>query len=217
MPIDIQSISIEIDKSYKNIIEFIEICKPEKLEDSSYQDWSYKDVLAHLARWISFSADKLQSIVDKVPFNDVDDFRKANRVWYEEDKEKELKNVESSLGQSMTQYKEVINGFSKKDLIREDLPLGFKIELWRYIVMDGVTHPSGHLLYHYLKRRNYWYFLKVLESTEDIYSIYSNGNNKVYSFEEYEDTNGMVKERMIELDNTYRDKELLNKVIAANQ
>jgi hypothetical protein len=117
----------------------------------------------------------------------------------------------------MTQYKEVIKGFSKDDLIREDLPLGFKIKLWRYMVMDGVTHPSGHLLYHYLKRRNYWHFLKVLESTEEIYSIYSKGNNKVYSFKEYEDINGMVKERMIELSNTYRNKELLNKVIAANQ
>lgn len=137
MLLDVESISVEIDKTYNNINEFIDICKSERLEDSSYQDWSYKDVVAHLARWISFSADRLKSIIDKVP-------------------------------------------------------------------------------YHYLKRRNYWYFLKVLETTEGIYSLFSNGNSKVYSFEEYEDTTGMVKERIEELRNTYKGIEILNKVIDAN-
>ncbi len=217
MTLDIESISTEIDRTHKNIIEFIEICKSEKLEDSSYQDWSYKDVVAHLTRWISFSADKLQSILNKVPFKDVEDFRKANKAWYEEDKVKELKSVESAFNQAIAQYKVVIKGFSKEDLIREDLPLGFKIELWRYMIMDGSTHPYGHLLYHYLKRRNYWYFLKVLESTKEIYYQFSKGNNKVYSFDEYEDTNGMVKERLKELQDTYGDMEIVKKVIDANR
>ena len=217
MLLDVESITVEIDQTYKNIKEFIDVCKLEKLEESSYQDWSYKDVVAHLTRWITFSADKLQSILDKVPFKDVDDFRKTNKVWYEEDKAKELIDVEFAFGQEIARYKEVIKGFSKEDLIREDFPLGLKIELWRYIVTDGSIHPSGHLLYHYLKRRNYWYFLKVLEATKDIYSLYSKGNSKVYSFEEYEDTTGMVKERIEELRNTYQDMEMLKKVIEANQ
>lgn len=217
MRLDIESIGAEIDRTYKNVLEFIEICKPEKLEDSSYQDWSYKDVVAHLTRWISFSADKLQSILNKVPFKDVDDFRKANREWYEDDKEKELKKIEYEFKQAVAQFKEVIKGFRKGDLIRTDLPLGFTIELWRYMIMDGSIHPNGHLLYHYLKRRNYWYFLKLLEDTKNIYSLYSNGNNKVYSFEEYENTNGMVKERIEELRNTYSNMDILKQVIDANQ
>ena len=216
MLLDVESISVEIDKASKNIKEFIETCKSEKLEDSSYQDWSYKDVVAHITRWISFSSDKLQSILDKVPFKDVDDFRKVNKVWYEKDKGKVLRDIESAFDQAIARYKEVIKGFYKEDLIREDLLLGFKIELWRYMVMDGLIHPNGHLLYHYLKRRNYWYFLKVLENTEDIYTLFSKGNNKVYSFEEYEDTNGMVKERIKELRNTYQDMEILKNVIEAN-
>ncbi len=214
--IDIKNISLELDKAHKNVRELIEICRSEKLEDSTYQDWSYKDVVAHLTRWISFSANRLNCIANKIRFNDVEDFRKANKEWYEEDKGKGLGEVEDKFDQAVARYKEVIQDYGNEDLIREDFPLGFKIELWRYMIMDGSIHPNGHLLYHYLKRRNYWYFLKVLEDTEDIYSLYSNRNNKVYSFKEYEDTNGMVKARMEELRNIHSDMGILKKVMDAN-
>jgi len=214
---DLARINLEIDRTHKNVLEFITICKSENLRSSSYEDWIYKDVIAHLTRWISFSADKLESIKNKIPFNDVDDFRKANREWYVVDKEKELKKVESEFEKVLEKYKAVIATYGKEDLIKNDLPLGFRIDLWRYMIMDGSTHPNGHLLYHYLKRRKYLNFIKVIEETEDIFSLFSNGNSKVYSFEEYEDKDGMVKERIEELSKAYKDKDILKKVIEANQ
>ncbi len=192
------------------------ICKSENLQSSSYEDWSYKDVIAHLTRWISFSADKLESIKNRIPFKDVDDFRKVNREWYAVDHDKELKIVELKFENAIEKYKAVIATYSKEDLIKNDLPLGFKIDLWRYMIMDGSTHPNGHLLYHYLKRRKYLNFIKVIEETEDIFSLFSKGN-KVYSFIEYEDKDGMVKERIKELSKAYKDKDILKKVIEANQ
>ncbi len=159
---DFKRINLEIDRTHKNVLEFITICKSENLYDSSYEDWNYKDVITHLTRWISFSANKLESIKNQIPFKDVDDFRKANREWYAVDNDKELKIVESGFENAIEKYKAVIATYSKEDLIKNDLPLGFKMDLWRYMIMDGSTHPNGHLLYHYLKRRKYLNFIKVL-------------------------------------------------------
>jgi hypothetical protein len=83
--------------------------------------------------------------------------------------------------------------------------------------MDGSTHPNGHLLYHYLKRRKYLNFIKVMEETKDIFYLFSNGNSKVYSFVEYEDKAGMVKNRLEELSKAYNDNDILKKVMEANQ
>jgi len=214
---NLKRINLEIDRTQKNVLDFMTICKSENLKNSSYEDWSYKDVIAHLTRWISFSADKLESIKNQIPFKDIDDFRKANREWYSVDYDKELKIVESGFENAIKKYKAVIATYSKEELIKDDLPLGFKIDLWRYMIMDGSTHPSGHLLYHYLKRRNYLNFIKVIEETEDIFSLFSKGNSKVYSFAEYEDNDGMVKERLEELSKAYRDKDIVKKVREANQ
>jgi len=214
---DLKRINLEIDRTHNNVLEFITICKSENLKSSSYEDWSYKDVIAHLTRWISFSADKLESIKNQIPFKDVDDFRKANREWYEVDHNNELNKVESEFEKAIEKYKAVIATYGEEELIKNDLPLGFRIELWRYMIMDGSTHPNGHLLYHYLKRRKYLNFIKVIEETEEIFSLFSKGNSKVYSFVEYEDKDGMIKERVKELSKAYKDKDILKKVIEANQ
>ncbi|MEL7672081.1 hypothetical protein SDC9_75835 [bioreactor metagenome] len=214
---DLARINLEIDRTHKNVLEFITVCNSENSKSSSYEDWSYKDVIAHLTRWISFSADKLESIKNQIPFKDVDDFRKTNREWYAVDYNKELKIVESEFEKAIKKYKAVIVTYGKEELIKNDLPLGFGIDLWRYMIMDGSTHPNGHLLYHYLKRRKYLNFIKVMEETKDIFYLFSNGNSKVYSFVEYKDKAGMVKNRLEELSKAYNDNDILKKVMEANQ
>ena len=147
----------------------------------------------------------------------MDDFRKTNREWYAVDYNKELKIVESEFEKAIKKYKAVIVTYGKEELIKNDLPLGFGIDLWRYMIMDGSTHPNGHLLYHYLKRRKYLNFIKVMEETKDIFYLFSNGNSKVYSFVEYKDKAGMVKNRLEELSKAYNDNDILKKVMEANQ
>jgi len=214
---DIKRINLEIERTHKNVLEFITICKSENLNSSSYEDWNYKDVIVHLARWISFSADKLKSIKNQIPFKDIDDFRKVNKKWFEVDHNIELKKVLFDFEKAIETYKAVIATYSEEELIKSDLPLGFRIDLWRYMIMDGSTHPNGHLLYHYLKQRKYFSFIKVIDETEDIFSLFSEGNSKVYCFTEYEDKDGMVKDRLEELSKAYKDKDILKKVIEANQ
>jgi hypothetical protein len=35
---------------------------------------------------------------------------------------------------------------------RRDLPTGFDLPLWRYVLIDGFAHPTQHLMFHCLKR-----------------------------------------------------------------
>lgn len=56
-----------------------------------------------------------------------------------------------------------------------------------------------------------------MEETKDIFYLFSNGNSKVYSFVEYEDKAGMVKNRLEELSKAYNDNDILKKVMEANQ
>ena len=35
---------------------------------------------------------------------------------------------------------------------RTDLPTGFDLPLWRYVLIDGFAHPTQHLMFHCLKR-----------------------------------------------------------------
>ena len=58
----IKEIITEINKIEIDIADFISSYKSEQLV-SNYDDWNYKDVIAHLLEWIMFSKNKLNAIV----------------------------------------------------------------------------------------------------------------------------------------------------------
>ena len=215
--ITIAQIKNEIDKTHKNIDFFVEKHKNEDVNISSYDDWNYKDIIAHITEWIRFSADKLESIKKNRAFKDIDDFNKINQVWFMNDKEKDIETVRREFENAINQYKEVVKLYSAKDLIRKDYPTGFEFELWRYMIMDGSIHPNKHLMYHYLKKRDYESFMKLIEQTESIFALYSKNSIEVYSFEEYEDVSGMIKDSIKGLDKTYSHNEIIKKVVEANK
>ena len=53
----IKEIITEINKIEIDIADFISSYKSEQLF-SNYDDWNYKDVIAHLLEWIMFSKNK---------------------------------------------------------------------------------------------------------------------------------------------------------------
>jgi hypothetical protein len=215
--ITITQIENEIDKAHENVNSFIEKNKNANTNLSSYEDWNYKDIIAHITEWIRFSADKLESIKNGKVFKDIDDFSKVNQVWFVNDKDKDMKTVILEFENAISQYNGVLKLYTKEDLIRTDYPTGFEFELWRYMIMDGSIHPNKHLLYYYLKKRDYESFIKILEQTKSIFALYSKNNIEVYSFEEYEDVSGMIKESIRELGKLYSNNEVVKKVIEANK
>jgi hypothetical protein len=215
--ITIAQIESEIDKTYKNVNRFIEKNKTTNTRLSSYDDWNYKDIIAHITEWIDFSAKKLESIKNGKVFKDIDDFNRVNQIWYANDKDKDIETISLDFTNAINQYKDVVKLYSEEDLIRKDYPTGFEFEIWRYMIMDGSIHPNKHLLYHYLKKRDYESFIRIVEQTESIFALYSKNSIDVYSFEEYEDISGMVKDSIRELDKTYSHNEIIKKVIEANK
>ncbi len=82
--------------------------------------------------------------------------------------------------------------------------------------MDGSIHPSKHLMYHYLKKVKFVPYVDLLEQPERIFRIYANNRESVYSFEEYEDNKGIIKARMKEIQEMYKDNKLIKKAVNAN-
>jgi len=83
--------------------------------------------------------------------------------------------------------------------------------------MDGSIHPHKHLLYHYLKQREDGEFVRILEQTKDIFSLYSKNSINVYSFEEYEDRHGKTREVIKKLIKTYNNSEIVMTLVKANE
>ena len=88
----IKEIITEINKIEINIVDFISSYRSERLV-SNYNDWNYKDVIAHLFEWIMFSKNKLNAIVHNQDFQEIsniDIFNKQNYIKNNADKIDEL-------------------------------------------------------------------------------------------------------------------------------
>jgi hypothetical protein len=214
--ITVSEIKNEIDIMHENVISFIVKNRNENVSNSSYDDWNYKDIIAHITEWIKFSADKLKSIKKNLAFTDIEDFNKVNQEWFINDKDKDIEKVKFAFEDAISQYKEILKLYSLEDLNRKDYPIGFEFELWRYMIMDGSIHPHKHLMYHYLKTRDFESFIRLIEQTESIFTLYSKNNINVYSFEEYEDVSGKVAKNIREIDKRYSNNEIVKKVVEAN-
>ena len=66
----IKEIITEINKIEIDIVDFISSYKSEQLV-SNYDDWNYKDVIAHLFEWLMFSKNKLNVIVHNLSLDHI--------------------------------------------------------------------------------------------------------------------------------------------------
>ena len=70
----IKEIITEINKIEIDIADFISSYKSEQFV-SNYDDWNYKDVIAHLFEWLMFSKNKLNVIVHNQDFQEISNTR----------------------------------------------------------------------------------------------------------------------------------------------
>jgi hypothetical protein len=170
--------------TYNKIMEFGKYYKNDNLLETSFSNWNAKDVIGHINSWIKFSEDKLESIKTKHSFEDVShvDIEKFNKRTYEKNKTKSLENTLNETKIILEKYRNILNLFNEEELLSKEFPTGFSFELWKYMAMDVYIHPMMHILYHYLKRKDYDEFIKKIENTKKAFMEYSTNNIKEYYF-----------------------------------
>lgn len=127
--ITIAHIEAEIDKTYEHVITFIEKNKAEGVNSSTYEDWNYKDVIAHITEWIMYSTKRLDCIKHNRPIKDIDDVEHINNTLYSKNRDKKITTVSREFEEAIIRYKNVIEQYSEEDLLRKNYPTGFDIEL----------------------------------------------------------------------------------------
>lgn len=212
----IKEIITEINKIEIDIADFISSYKSEQLV-SNYDDWNYKDVIAHLLEWIMFSKNKLNAIVHNQDFQEISNIDIFNKQNYIKNKNKHITELQKKLIFELNEYKNIVLLYTEADLQRKDLPTGFSFELWRYMIMDTIIHPVMHLLYYLIKTKNYKLFFKLRKKYNEIFYCYAKGNIEVYSFYEYIEDSKKFIENIKELGEQYKNDDMIHAVLKANK
>jgi hypothetical protein len=164
----------------KKIIEFSEYYENDNIMEISYANWNVRDVIGHINNWVKFSSDKLESIKTNKIFKDIehknlDEFNKMN---YEKYKSKSLDDVIKESKIFFQNYENVLNLFNDDELLSKEFPTGFSCSLWEYMALDIFIHPINHILYQYIKNKDYNKFINEVEESKS----YSNNNIEIYNF-----------------------------------
>ena len=122
-----KEIITEINKIEIDIVDFISSYRSERLV-SNYNDWNYKDVIAHLFEWIMFSKNKLNAIVHNQDFQEISNIDIFNKQNYIKNKNKHITELQKKLIFELNEYKNIVLLYTEADLQRKDLPTGFSFE-----------------------------------------------------------------------------------------
>ena len=205
---DKQTISELREYILNEIMEFGEYYKNENILETSFSNWNVRDVIGHINCWIKFSEDKLESIKLKQSFDDVShvDIEKFNKTNYEKYKDVSLKNVINETRITLEQYKNILKLFNEEELLSKKFPTGFSFELWKYMAMDLGIHPIMHILYQYLKRRDYSNFINGIERSKKYFMEFSNNNMGEYNFNDLFENKEEKEKRFEELKERIKDR-----------
>ena len=92
----IKEIITEINKIEIDIVDFISSYRSERLV-SNYNDWNYKDVIAHLFEWIMFSKNKLNAIVHNQDFQEISNIDIFNKQNYIKNKNRHIIELQKKI------------------------------------------------------------------------------------------------------------------------
>jgi hypothetical protein len=126
---------------------------------SSFDNWNNNDVVGHVIGWMNYSIDKLSSIKLGTKQSDeyahVTSLSEINTILYNKMKGKSKEEIESNSINALGNYIKVIALFSNNEINLDTFDTGFNMELWRYMLLDTVTHPVQHVIYQNLKNNKY--------------------------------------------------------------
>jgi hypothetical protein len=208
------------DYILNKVIDFSEYYKNDNICETSFLDWNARDVIGHINSWIKFSEDKLESIKLKKSFEDIShvDIEQFNKTNYEKNKNKSLENIVNETKTALDRYKNIVDLFNEEELSSSEFPTGFSFELWKYMAIDLGVHPIMHMLYQYLKKKDYNNFIDEIEESKKYFMEFSNSNIKEYDFRDLFENKEKMEKRFKELKEKIKNKniDLIEKIIKIN-
>lgn len=184
--------------------------------DSCYDKWSARDVIFHIASWISYSRKKLESILDKGVGDGGVDVDAFNRSAWESGRGVPLDKAINFLNEERSRYAVIVSRFSKEDFERVDYPTGFNWPLWRYLFLDTIVHPVNHFVFHSLTREHFDAAASLLVKAEPWLHIFSDGSDSVFDLSEFSDDKRLIHTSAEALVSRYQDVPVIRSFAAIN-
>jgi len=157
---------------------------------STWEDWTLRDVFAHLSAWVRFAAEKVTAIAGRRSFAEVDDVGEFNRRAYDGSAGLTQAQARKNLTKDLAALAGAAGLFSAAELDQNTWPTGFRMSLGRYVVLDAFVHPLEHILYHALKTGRDETFLLTLEDAKPLLAWYDPAMDILGSFGDFFDGEG---------------------------
>lgn len=193
---------------------------------SSYENWNNGDVAGHIIGWMNYSIDKLSCLKlgtkQSDVYSHVSSLDDINKLLYNTMKGKSREEIETDYIDSIGSYIKVVSLFSNSEINADSFDTGFKMELWRYMLLDTVIHPVQHILYQYLKNDEYGTLIEVLKSSKALFEKYSEGK-KAFQLAEFELDRSEYQNKLNKLEIEYgsdfdvKDFVEMNRVVIAQE
>jgi len=209
-------ITAEIGKTKIAVHEFIETSKKATPRVGTFDDWTEKDIVAHITGWMNYSAQKLQKIRNNVQYGDIVSPDEFNIRLYYASRDLSIEEVQDNFSTAIRRYIETIKQYSDEELPSKQFNTGFSFELWRYMMLDGVIHPNRHLIYHYLKRQDFPRLISLLDQKKNTFEVYSGGKINIYDFGEFNANTQTMEASLDAIKNRYMDNEILVRIYHSN-
>jgi hypothetical protein len=129
-----------------------------------YENWTPKDIVAHISEWRFIASKKLKSIKRNHYVSFHENLDTINRTNYDKHKYDTIEDIKLFSKSSCEALKKGIEVFDNSELQEQGKLSGFNAPLWRYIIIDSFLHPVAHIIFYYLKIQDFSKAFKILES-----------------------------------------------------
>lgn len=208
-----------IENGTSIVRSFLATSDPSSFFGGSYEDWNNGDVIGHICGWMDYSIDKLTSLKRGTKpsdeYNDVSSLDEINKILYAKTRNASRETLEAGYRSSVDRYLETIGLFSDADINADTFDTGFKMDLWRYMLMDTVIHPVQHVLYQYLKKGAHDKLVAAITRGADAFGKYAEGN-KAWELSEFRIDRAEYQEKLGRMDAEYGGNKLVQAFVRAN-
>jgi len=143
-----------LERIYKEEQEVVaDLSDEERSAVGTYEQWSVKDLMAHIAAWKEIRAESIAATSRGQPAPVIRDYEEANAEIFEANKDRSWDDMLVYLQRAYDSLVESLKMVPEADLVcAEPSEEQQGRPLWRAIEGVGCTHPMLHLAEHYIGR-----------------------------------------------------------------
>ena len=146
---DKEEIIQTLEDSRENFLDAIESLSEEEMEKPVFDQWSVKDILAHITMWeaelVKLLFQARQGIKPSTVHFSKESVDKRNEKWYRQNKDRSLEQVLDDFHGVRNQTIRRVEAYSNKEL---NDPNRYTWQqgtpLWRWIASDSFVHENEH-------------------------------------------------------------------------